>query len=98
MIIQHVIEDIRLPVQLRTIAFTMVSRVHTGKFWDLKIVANMIRCACVKQFKIQSPGSFHAFQHEAQGRNNESFGIFISVLDAVCWSSPVLQFQSAVKY
>jgi hypothetical protein len=49
MVIQQVvIEDIRLQVQLRKIAFTMASRVHRGKYQDLKIIAE-ITCACVKK-------------------------------------------------
>ena len=51
--------DIRLQVQLMKIAFTMASRVHTGKFGDLRIIREITCCACVKQFNIQSPGSFH---------------------------------------
>jgi len=62
MVIQHVvIEDIRLQVQLRESAFTMASRVHREKFRDLRIIAEITCCTCVKQFSIQSHGIFHAF-------------------------------------
>ena len=63
MVIQRiVVEDIKLQVQVRKTAFTMASRVHRGKFWDLRIVGEITCCACVKKFNIQS-GSFHAFHH-----------------------------------
>jgi len=64
MVIQQVvIEDIRLQVQLRKTAFTIASRVHGGKCRDLKIIAEITCCACVKKCNIQSPGSFHAFHN-----------------------------------